>query len=437
MTRKFNKNKIYQLDIEKLSDDGRGLAKLDGKTIFVSGALATEKVIAKRTLYKKDYEYAYIVEILQQAPERIQPKCPVYELCGGCAFQHISSDMQISIKQNWLDSLLTKEKVMPLSWLEPLQDKPWNYRRKARLGVRYVYKKEKVLVGFRERKSSFITATDNCKIMHPIIGEKLDILSECIGKLSIKEHIPQIEVAIAENNTILILRHLEKLSEEDKSILLDYAKLLKITWYTQSGKIDTVKPLLDKANLSYSLPEHNIDINFLANDFTQVNFELNRKMINLSLSLLELKKTDNVVDFFCGIGNFTLPIAKYVNKVVGVELESTLVDRARLNANKNDIKNAYFYQADLFADFNDIDCFIDKKYNKALIDPAKMGAKEIIPILPKLGVKRLIYVSCNPKTFATDAYKLTTLGYKLEKAGVMDMFPQTAHIESIALFLKQ
>lgn len=431
-----NKNKNYQLFIDKFSNDGRGIANLDGKDIFVSGALLNEEVIAKRILYKKDYEYADTVEVLKSSPQRIKPECPVYELCGGCSFQHISTDMQISIKQNWLESLFAEEKVKPLSWLEPLQDKSWGYRRKARLGVRYVHKKARVLVGFRESRSSFITATDNCKIMHPIIGENLDILGECIGKLSIKKQIPQIEVAIAENNTILIIRHLEELSKEDKSILLDYAKLLSITWYTQSGGLDSIKPLDDKVDLLYSLPEHNIDINFLASDFTQVNFALNRKMIKLALSLLELKQNDNIIDFFCGIGNFTLAISMYVNEVVGIELDSGLINRAKLNAKCNNIKNAYFYQADLSKDVN-LDFLKNKKYNKVLIDPARTGAQEIIEILPKLAIERIVYVSCNPKTLARDSYKLITMGYELVKAGIMDMFPQTAHIESIALFVKK
>lgn len=431
-----NKHKIYELSIEKLTDDGRGLAKLGEKDIFVSGALAKEKITAKRTLSRKNYEYAQVVEILEPSEERIKPECKVYELCGGCSFQHISSDRQITLKQNWLASLFEAKNISPLTWLEPLRDKPWLYRRKARLGVKYVYKKEKVLVGFREKKSSFITETDNCKIMHPIVGENLAILAQCINKLSIKQHIPQIEVAIGEESSILILRHLLELSSQDRDILTSYEKLLSIKWYTQSAGLDSIKPLNEEVKLNYLLPKHNIKIDFLASDFTQVNFEINRQMVDLAISLLEINIKDRVIDFFCGLGNFSLAIARYANSVVGIELDKNLLDRARQNAINNAIDNVCFYESDLSKNVN-LDFLEDKAYNKVLIDPARTGAAELIELLPTLKVERIVYVSCNPKTLAKDAYKLKQLGYELIKAGVMDMFAQTLHIESIALFVKK
>jgi 23S rRNA (uracil1939-C5)-methyltransferase len=254
--------------------------------------------------------------------------------------------------------------------------------------------------------------------------------------LSIKTDIPQIEVAIAENATILILRHLQPLLETDKVILKDYAKLLEITWYSQSGGLDTVKPLFDATELIYSLPEHDIEMAFLATDFTQVNFELNKKMISLALGLLELDKNDKVMDLFCGIGNFTLPIARYAKSVVGIEGDKGLIDRAKENTQRNGLVNVSFYKADLFEDVRGFEWFRNKRYNKALIDPARSGAIEIVELLLEMGVNRVVYVSCNPATLARDAAKLVELGYTLEQAGVMDMFPQTAHVESIALFVK-
>ena len=432
------KAKTYQLDIETLSHEGRGISHFDNKIIFTRGALPGEKVIANRSLSRAKFEEADVVEILTSSPDRIEPKCAVYGICGGCSFQHLSSENQINAKQTWLRSaFMGQAKTEPKEWLDPLQVISWGYRRKARLGVRYVHKKEKVLVGFRERKSSFITVMERCEVLHPSLGDNLTVLGECIGKLSVKSQIPQIEVAIAQHDTILILRHLEPLTTEDEAVLRDCAEQLSITWYTQSGGMNTVKPLDKVVNLSYSLPEYKIEMAFLPTDFTQVNFELNQKMLSLAISLLELCNEDKVIDLFCGLGNFTLPIARYAKSVVGVEGDSGLIERAKENAQRNGIENALFYKADLFEEVEGYEWFRGQTYNKALIDPARTGAIEIVKLLPKLGVERLVYVSCNPATLARDTAKLLELGYQLEKAGVMDMFPQTAHVESIALFVKR
>ena len=435
--RRKPKAKTYELEIESLSHEGRGIAHLDEKVIFVSGALPGETVIADRTFSRAKFEEADVKEVLKPADNRITPKCEVFGLCGGCSFQHLSSEDQIEAKGKWLkDAFLGQAKVEPEQWLEPLQVQSWGYRRKARLGVRYVAKKGKVLVGFREKKSGFITNMSRCEVLHPSLGDNLEVLADAIEKLSIKSQVPQIEVAVAENNTVLILRHLEPLTEQDEQILLDCANELDITFYTQSGGADTVKPLDKPAVLTYSHPDHNIEMEFLPTDFTQVNFKLNQKMINLAIDMLELNDNDEVIDLFCGLGNFTLPMAKYAKHVVGVEGDLGLIERAKYNAEKNGISNASFYKADLFKEVEGFEWFRGKTYNKALIDPARSGAIEIVELLPKLGVERLVYVSCNPSTLARDTEKLIELGYKLETAGVMDMFPQTAHVESIALFTK-
>jgi len=435
--RRKPKAKTYELEIESLSHEGRGIAHLDEKVIFVSGALPGETVIADRTFSRAKFEEADVKEVLKPADNRITPKCEVFGLCGGCSFQHLSSEDQIEAKGKWLkDAFLGQAKVEPEQWLEPLQVQSWGYRRKARLGVRYVAKKGKVLVGFREKKSGFITNMSRCEVLHPSLGDNLEVLASAIEKLSIKSQVPQIEVAVAENNTVLILRHLEPLTEQDEQILLDCANELNITFYTQSGGADTVKPLDKPAVLTYSHPDHNIEMEFLPTDFTQVNFKLNQKMINLAIDMLELNDNDEVIDLFCGLGNFTLPMAKHAKHVVGVEGDLGLIERAKYNAEKNGISNASFYKADLFKEVEGFEWFRGKTYNKALIDPARSGAIEIVELLPKLGVERLVYVSCNPSTLARDTEKLIELGYKLETAGVMDMFPQTAHVESIALFTK-
>mgnify|MGYP005627232271 FL=1 len=432
------KPKVYEISIESLSNEGRGISHYDDKIIFTRGALPGERVIASRSLSRAKYEEADVVDILESSPDRIEPKCEVYGVCGGCSFQHLSSKNQINAKQSWLKSaFMGQAKIEPKKWLQPLQVESWGYRRKARLGVRYVAKKEKVLVGFRERKSSFITVMSRCEVLHPSLGDNLELLGECIGKLSIKKHVPQIEVAIAELDSILILRHLEPMTKGDESILKEYGDKLGITWYTQSGGLETIKPLIEPVNLTYSITDHNIEMSFLPNDFTQVNFALNQKMINLAIELLDLNSEDEVIDLFCGLGNFTLPISRYVNKIVGIEGDRGLVERAKANADANEITNASFYKADLFEDVSGFEWFRGQKYNKALIDPARTGAIEIVELLPKLSIERLVYVSCNPATLARDTARLIELGFSLMSAGVMDMFPQTAHVESIALFIRK
>lgn len=435
--RRKPKAKKYELEIKSLSHEGRGIAHFEGKTIFVSGALVGERVIANRVFSRAKFEEADVEQILSVSDKRISPKCSVFGICGGCSFQHLSSSEQIIAKESWLkDVLFAQTKTQPKKWIEPLKGDAWGYRRKARLGVRFVAKKDKVLVGFREKKSAFIANMDRCEVLHPLIGENLDFLASCIEKLSIKSQIPQIELAVAEDNTILILRHLEPFCAKDEQILLDCAQELGVYFYTQSGKIDTIKPLGAEVSLSYSHPKHNIKLEFLPFDFTQVNFNLNQKMVSKALEMLELKSSDTVLDLFCGLGNFTLPIARYVKNVVGVEGDSGLIKRAKDNALKNNITNAQFYKADLFKEIEGFEFFRGKQYNKCLIDPARSGALEVVELLPKLGIEKIVYISCNPATLARDSARLIELGYTLKSAGVMDMFAQTAHVESIALFVK-
>lgn len=433
--RRKPKARTYELEIESLSHEGRGVAHLEEKVIFVSGALPGEKVLANRTFSRAKFEEAEVLEVLQASDQRIQPKCEVFGICGGCSFQHLSSDDQIKAKGEWLKEVLIQQtKTEPKTWLEPMRSQPWGYRRKARLGVRFVRKKDKALVGFREKKSSFVADMTRCEVLHPSIGENLEVLADCVEQLSIREQVPQFEVAIAEEATILILRHLEPLSAKDEQLLLDCAQALGICFYTQSGGLDTVKPLDKAVELTYSHPQHQVLMRFLPTDFTQVNFELNQHMVSRALEMLDLSEDDEVIDLFCGLGNFTLPIARYAKRVVGVEGDKGLIERAKQNAAANGIDNAEFYQADLFEAVEGFSWFRGKTYNKALIDPARSGAIEIVELLPKLGVERLVYVSCNPATLARDSARLIELGYTLESAGVMDMFPQTAHVESIALF---
>jgi 23S rRNA (uracil1939-C5)-methyltransferase len=276
----------------------------------------------------------------------------------------------------------------------------------------------------------------HCEILHPLIGKNLNHLAECINLMDARESIPQIEVAIGEEETILVLRHLEEINDHDEKILNEYADKLNIHWYLQSGGIDTIKPLKKSTELIYRHPMHDVEMKFLPTDFTQVNFEMNQEMVNLALSMLDLNQEDLVLDLFCGLGNFTLPIAKYAKHVVGVDGDIGLINRAKQNAISNEIENAEFFAANLFEDSSAFTWFRNKRYNKALIDPARTGAKEILPSLSKLGIELIVYVSCNPATLTRDAKILEDDGYKVLKAGVMDMFPHTGHVESIALFKK-
>ena len=430
------KAKEYELEIIDYSDECRGIAKFEDKTIFVRGALLGEKVLASRYKNNANFEEADTLEVLEKSANRIEPKCEFYSVCGGCSLQHLSSENQINLKLDLVKRMFEKSGLLVEKWLLPLTSEVWGYRRKARLGVRYVTKKDKALVGFRERKSAFLADMDSCEVLHPSIGKNLHLLAECVEKLSIKYKVAQFEVAISESDTVLILRNLEELTVEDKNILRTYADMLNIKWQLQSGGPDTIEDLDEPAKLTYNHKKHNITMDFLATDFTQVNFDINQKMVNMALELLDLQTTDTVLDLFCGLGNFTLPIAKYCKSAVGIEGDSGLIERAKQNAIANKIENAEFFKADLFEDISGMAWVRGKTYNKALIDPARSGALEVIKLLPKLGVEKLVYISCNPATLVRDSKLLTELDYKIKEATVMDMFSQTAHVESIVYFEK-
>jgi 23S rRNA (uracil1939-C5)-methyltransferase len=301
--------------------------------------------------------------------------------------------------------------------------------------VRFVAKKGKVLVGFREKNSAFLADMDSCLVLHPLIGNNLTILAEMVEQLSIKEQVAQFEIAVSESDSVIIVRNLAEFSSKDIAILNEYANTLDVKFYTQSGGPQTIKPLNNLANLTYTHPDFNIEFNFLAEDFTQVNFDINKQMVKQAINWLDLNLDDEVLDLFCGLGNFTLPIATKVASVVGIEGDKSLVERAKENAKNNNIKNAKFYLANLFEDIGAFK-WAKNKYNKALIDPARSGAKEIMSLLPKFGVERIVYVSCNPATLVRDSKILQDLGYQAQKATIMDMFTHTSHIETMTLFDK-
>ncbi len=425
--------------IESLTHDGKGVTHIDGKATFVYGSLPGERVRFLYTSRRRKYDEGRVVEVLEASTQRVAPRCSAFGVCGGCSLQHQDPQAQVHAKQRaMLDALQHIGKVQPDQVLPPLVgESRWGYRRKARLGVRYVPKKGGTLVGFRERGSSFVAEIDSCHILHPRVGELLPALSELIDSLSIRNQIPQIEMAMGDSVCVLIFRLLDSPSELDLQKLQAFGPQHAVVIYQQKGGLDSVQPLSgEPVDLFYQLPDFDLTLHFLPNDFTQVNTDINRQMVRQAVEMLQLEPMDRVLDLFCGLGNFTLPLARRAGEVVGVEGDSGLVARARANAERNHLANLRFYTANLYEPLEN-EPWLQDRFNKVLLDPPRSGAQEILEHLPRLGAERLVYVSCYPGTLARDAGILVhDLGYRLISAGVMDMFPHTAHVESIALFAK-
>jgi 23S rRNA (uracil1939-C5)-methyltransferase len=424
--------------IESITHDGKGVTHIDGKATFVHGALPGERVRFVYIEQRQKYDQGRLEEVLQPSPDRVEPRCSRFGVCGGCSLQHQAPAAQVRAKQQaLLDALQRIGNLSPDSVLPPLLgESPWGYRRKARLGVRYVAKKGGTLVGFRERNSSFVAEIETCHILHPRVGELLPDLRRLIDGLSIRQQIPQIEMAMGDSVCVLIFRLLEPPTEEDRKRLLAFGPAHEVVIYLQEGGPDSIRPLAGAADLFYQLPDFDLTLQFQPSDFTQVNTEINRRMVRQAVDLLAPEAADRVLDLFCGLGNFSLPLARRAGEVTGVEGDADLVTRARENAQRNHIRNCRFYTTDLYAPLDNEPWLLDR-FNKALLDPPRSGAQEVLPQLPRLGVERLVYVSCYPGTLARDASILVhELGYRLDSAGVMDMFPHTAHVESIAVFVK-
>ena len=425
--------------IESLAHDGRGVAHVDGKVVFIDEVLPGEDVEFVYTDIRKDYAEGKVVTLLSRAADRVDALCPHYGVCGGCSFQHVAAAAQIRIKQDLLAEQFKRiGKVDMPELLPPLIGPHWGYRRKARMGVKYVAKKNRVLVGFRERRHPYLAEIDSCIVMHPIVGTKLTALGDMIAGLTVRDKIPQIEVAIGDEQCVLSFRVLEPPTAADQEIMRAFGHEHNMSLCLQSKGPDTIVPLDGEPEVipTYALPDLGLEFKFKPAMFTQVNYEINRQMINRVLEILDLNENDTVLDLFCGLGNFTLPMAKFAGQVVGVEGDLPLVNHARENARHNNISNVEFYAADLSKDLSD-QPWANRKYNKIMLDPSRAGASEVLQHFKKWQPEQIVYVSCNPSTLARDAGILVNeLGYKLVKAGVMDMFPQTGHVESMALFEK-
>ncbi len=424
-------------DVESLSHDGRGVAHVEGKAVFVHGALPGERVLFRYTRRARRHDEGVVTEVLTPAPERVTPRCEHFGVCGGCALQHMAPAAQVHLKQQVLAETLARiGKVEPTRWLPPLAEEPWGYRRKARLGVRWVAKKGRVLVGFRERGSAFVADLAHCDVLRPELGARLPQLAALVDSLSIRERLPQIEVAQGDGPMVLVFRVLDPPSAADIEKMLVFAAASGLRVYLQPGGVETIMPLPGQAvHLAYRLPAHDAEIRFEPADFTQVNLGMNRRMVDQAMALLDPGPQDRVLDLFCGLGNFTLPVARRAGRVVGVEGDAGLVARARRNAAYNGLQNVDFHCADLYAEPTAAAPWHTEHFDLALLDPPRSGAREVLDPLAATGVHRLLYVSCYPGTLARDAEHLVHgLGFRLAAAGAMDMFPHTSHLESMALF---
>ncbi len=432
----------FAAEIIDLSHDGRGVARREGgKTVFVAGALPGETVMAKQTARSRSFDEAVTVEVLTASADRVEPRCPHFGTCGGCALQHLEESKQIVAKQRVLhDNLERIGKVAPETLLPPLTDAAWGYRRKGRFSVRRVEKKDKTLVGFRERDPRFVADLSVCHTVIPQIGERIGALAALVDSLDARRDVPQIEFIAGDptpefNGIALVFRHLQPLSQRDREALAAFAQAHGFAVFLQPGGVDSVHALWPEApQLSFRLPQWDVELAFRPLDFIQVNAGINDKMIARALDLLDVRAEDRVLDLFCGLGNFSLPLARVAREVIGVEGDAGLVARARENAAHNGLANVQFHAADLAQDLSG-EAWMRAGFDRLLLDPPRSGADVVLKQLPLKGLKRIVYVSCHPASLARDAgYLVNERGWKLRSAGVMDMFPQTAHVESIAMF---
>lgn len=431
-------------EVTALTLEGSGVLRPAGKRVLVPGALVGEEVAFHRRRRRRNYDEGVLLKIRRASPDRVEPVCEYFGTCGGCSLQHLSADAQLVMKEATLiDSLARLADIEPEKVLPPIRGAEWGYRRKARLGVRHVEKKGRVLVGFRESEKPWVADMLTCATVEPAISRLIEPLSGLIGSLSIRARLPQVEATSADNATALVLRVLDAPTPDDKDKLLRFAASHGVRIYLQPGDPASAIELEQgqgqdqghgSEELYYGIPDFDLRLTFGPTDFIQVHAEVNRLMISQALALLAPGPTDRVLDLFCGIGNFTLPLARRSMQVVGLEGASPAVSRGRRNALLSGISNASFIEADLTGAGAE-GAWTRERFDLALLDPPRNGAAELLPALGKLAARRIVYVSCHPGTLARDAGLLVRQhGYRLASAGVMDMFPHTSHVESMALF---
>ncbi|SEM70936.1 23S rRNA (uracil(1939)-C(5))-methyltransferase RlmD [Nitrosomonas marina] len=431
--------KQNEITVESLDQEGRGVARQNGKVIFIEGALTGETVTYQTFKRRQSYEMAQVDQIGHESPMRVKPRCRNYGVCGGCSMQHMDAVTQVAVKQRILeDTLAHIGKVKPDVILPPVYGSSWGYRQRARISVRYVQRKDRTLIGFHERHSSFVTDMQHCEILTPRVASLLPDLAAAIDQLSIRDRLPQIEVASGDDIDVLVLRIMQPLADTDKQLLRDFADEHRIQFWLQPKGPDSIYPFhpLEAAQLSYSLPEFNVIIPFAPTEFTQVNGAINRVMVGRAVRLLEPQPGEHIGDFFCGLGNFSLPIARSGATVTGIEGNDALVERAQQNAAINGLSASTRFVAMNLFEMTPESYTSLEYFDKLLIDPPRDGAVALVKSLAgNHAPRRIVYVSCKPSTLARDAQILVhDQGYQLRAAGVMNMFPHTSHIESIAVF---
>jgi 23S rRNA (uracil1939-C5)-methyltransferase len=436
VARGLNFSEVQEADIVDLTHDGRGVARVDGKAVFIEGALPTERVRFRVLKRRRHRDEAGLVEVLVASEDRVVPRCAHFGICGGCSLQHLSPAAQLAAKQRQLlEDLQRIGNVQPERVLAPLRGAQWGYRRRARLGVKYVHKKGRVLAGFREREKPYVADIRRCEILLGPLATLPQDLAALAETLAIREKIPQVEVAAGDVATALVFRVMEPPGDEDLEKILKFGSERGLQIFLQSGGLDTVKPLrADYSPLTYTVDEGKIVIEFGPVDFIQVNRDINVSMIDSAMDLLRPTPQDTVLDLFCGLGNFTLPLARRAMRVVGVEGDAALVLKSRANATRNGIGNAQFVLENLFEP-SSFGTWADQRYDLVLLDPPRAGAAQLLTRMVHWRPRRVVYISCHPASLARDAGILVdAYGFTLTDAGVMDMFPHTTHIESIAVF---
>jgi 23S rRNA (uracil1939-C5)-methyltransferase len=407
-----------------------------GKTVFISGALPGERVTFRRRSFHKSHDEAELVEVLEPSPDRVTPRCMHFGVCGGCALQHLAPDAQLATKQKELATNLERiGNVMPETWLPPLLGPHWGYRRRARLSSRYVAKKGRSLVGFREKQGKYVADVSRCEVLAEPVGALVGTIAELLTSMERRESIPQIEVALSDGERALVFRVLDPLGERDLERLREFERAQNLRILLQPGGLATIAPLTPgPLDLHYRLDAFDLKLDFGPTDFVQVNAAINQSMVARAIELLELGPADRVLDLYCGLGNFTLPMARHAAEVTGVEGEAGLIERARANARSNGIANAEFHVGDLSQPPDRTLSWMRKGYEAVLLDPPRVGAREVLSAVAHLAPRRVVYISCHTGSLARDLGVLThEFGFRLRAAGVLDMFPHTTHVESVAV----
>jgi 23S rRNA (uracil1939-C5)-methyltransferase len=427
---------IQEADVVDLAHDGRGIARMDGKAVFIEGALPGERVRFRVFKRRRQLDEAGLVEVLRPSPDRVVPKCAHFGVCGGCSLQHLAPAAQLAAKQRQLlDNLERIGRVRPQRVFAPLEGPVWAYRRRARLGVKHVHKKGRVLAGFREREKPYIADIRRCEVLLGRFATLPEEIAALVETLSLRDSLPQVEVAAGDVDAALVFRVMEAPNADDLAKLEAFAARHGVQVFLQSGGLDSIKPLrAGYAPLTYSVDADHLTLEFGPVDFVQVNRDINVSMVAAAVELLEPTPTETVLDLFCGLGNFTLALGRRARHVVGVEGDAALVAKARANAVRNGIGNADFHVDNLFEPAR-CEGWAQDRYDLVLLDPPRAGASEIMERMAQWRPRRVVYISCHPGSLARDAGILVdTQGYQLTGAGVMDMFPHTTHVESIAVF---